>query len=198
MKLNEIALQYGFDETDFRMWAINSQKEVKVSFFSETVDENSVPKLAELYMPIHQAEIQKKADKEKEKREQQEKAKELELLRIEKQDAIAEMLVTSGFNFDGYKIVKYSGYISGDDTTQISSIGFNNPQMITDSLVKLRIQALKELKEAAYDLGCNAVIGVDFDYLTLEPSAGKFAGITVDFFIIAVTANGNAVIIEKE
>lgn len=30
-------------------------------------------------------------------------------------------------------------------------------------------QTLKELKEAAYDLGCNAVIGVDFDYITLEP-----------------------------
>ena len=30
-------------------------------------------------------------------------------------------------------------------------------------------QALKELKEACYDLGCNAVIGVDFDYIALEP-----------------------------
>lgn len=38
------------------------------------------------------------------------------------------------------------------------------------ALVKIRRQALNELKEAAYDLGCNAVIGVDFDYLTMGSS----------------------------
>ena len=37
------------------------------------------------------------------------------------------------------------------------------------SLVHIRREALAELKEAAYALGCNAVIGVDFDYLTLDP-----------------------------
>ena len=119
-----------------------------------------------------------------------------------KADAISQILVTSGFSFDGYKITKYSGYISGDDATQIprsGAFGGNNGQNLTDALVKIRIQALKELKEAAYDLGCNAVIGVDFDYITLEPETANFSGGTLyEPYIICVTANGNAVVIEKE
>lgn len=60
-------------------------------------------------------------------------------------------------------------------------------------------QALKELKEAAYDLGCNAVIGVDFDYITLEPETVNAGGGTLYLpYVFCVTANGNAVIIEKE
>lgn len=70
---------------------------------------------------------------------------------------------------------------------------------MTDALVKIRRQALKELKEAAYDLGCNAVIGVDFDYITLEPETANITGGTLyEPYTICVTANGNAVIIEKE
>ena len=94
------------------------------------------------------------------------------LLEMEKQKAIAEILISSGFNFEGYRITKYSGYISGDDAVQIPRggvFGKNHGKDLTDALVKIRIQALKELKEAAYDMGCNAVIGVDFDYITLEP-----------------------------
>ena len=55
-----------------------------------------------------------------------------------------------------------------------------------------------ELKEAALDLGCNAVIGVDFDYLTLDPQTASLTGGTVyEPYVICVTANGNAVVIEK-
>ena len=58
---------------------------------------------------------------------------------------------------------------------------------------------LAELKEAAYALGCNAVVGVDFDYITLEPETANFNGGTLyEPYIICVTANGNAVVIEKE
>lgn len=119
-----------------------------------------------------------------------------------KQAAISKMLISSGFNFDGYKITKYSGYISGDDAAQIPRSGIfgnNNGKNLTDALVKIRIQALKELKEAAYALGCNAIIGVDFDYLTLEPETATLAGGTrYEPYVICVTANGNAVVIEKE
>ena len=69
------------------------------------------------------------------------------------------------------------------------------------ALVKIRRQALKELKEAAYDLGCNAVIGVDFDYLTMDPQhAGTLnPALTVyEPYVICVTANGNAVVIDKD
>lgn len=119
-----------------------------------------------------------------------------------KKKALSEMLISSGFSFDGYKIVKYSGYISGDDATQIPRSGVfggNNGSNLTDALVRIRRQALKELKEAAYDLGCNAVVGVDFDYITLEPETANITGGTLyEPYIICVTANGNAVVIEKE
>ena len=95
----------------------------------------------------------------------------------EKQQALASMLITSGFNFDGYTITKYSGYISGDDAVRVDRpsqgwLGGMNKDVGEDllaGLVHIRRHALAELKEAAYALGCNAVIGVDFDYLTLGP-----------------------------
>ncbi len=66
------------------------------------------------------------------------------------------------------------------------------------SLGEIRRQALSELKDAAYTLGCNAVIGVDFDYLTLDPETVNSNGGTLYLpYVFGVTANGNAVIIEK-
>lgn len=120
-----------------------------------------------------------------------------------KKIAMAQMLISSGFSFDGYKIVKYSGYISGDDATQIPRSGLfdrgKNGENLTEVLVRIRRQALIELKEAAYALGCNAVIGVDFDYITLEPETAGLTGATIyEPYVICVTANGNAVVIEKE
>ena len=62
----------------------------------------------------------------------------------------------------------------------------------------IRRNALNELKEAAYALGCNAVIGVDFDYITLEPETVNNQGGTLYMpYVFGVTANGNAVTIEK-
>ena len=120
----------------------------------------------------------------------------------EKQLEVSKILISSGFNFDGYKIIKYSGYISGDDAIQLPRsgvFGSDNGKNLTNALVKIRTQALKELKEAAYALGCNAVIGVDFDYITLEPeTANAMGGTLYEPYVICVTANGNAVIIEKE
>ena len=117
----------------------------------------------------------------------------------EKKHAIATMLVSSGFSFDGYTIKRYSGYISGDDTIQINrdDLNKNNGQYLTDCLAKIRIQALKELKEAAYDLGCNAIIGVDFDYITFEPITISGGSQCFMPYMVCVTANGNAVLIEK-
>ena len=122
-----------------------------------------------------------------------------------KKKAMAEMLITSGFSFDGYKIVKYSGYISGDDAISVDrglaifGVGTENVKdKLMESLVTIRRNALRELKEAAYNLGCNAVIGVDFDYLTLDPQTANLSGGTTYMpYIFGVTANGNAVIIEK-
>ncbi|WP_225048581.1 heavy metal-binding domain-containing protein [Lacticaseibacillus kribbianus] len=102
---------------------------------------------------------------------------------IRKQRALAEMLITSGFNFDGYTVVKYSGYISGDDAVQIPRgtdgifrSATNTGDALMQNLSVIRRRALAELKEQAYALGCNAIIGVDFDYLTLDPQTANSQG----------------------
>lgn len=69
---------------------------------------------------------------------------------------------------------------------------------LINSFVKIRRNALREFKEAAYDLDCNAVIDVDFDYLMIDQRIANFSGgITYQSYVFGVTTNGNAVIIEK-
>ena len=122
------------------------------------------------------------------------------------QRAMASMLITSGFNFDGYTITKYSGYISGDGAISVDrpthgwlgDIHGNVGDDLLESLAHIRRIALAELKESALALGCNAVIGVDFDYVTLDPETATSGGGTLYLpFLFLVTANGNAVVIEK-
>lgn len=145
---------------------------------------------------------EKEQEREKLAQEESIRLAQIEEERKEKKQAIARMLVTSGFNFDGYRIVKYSGYISGDDAMSVDRGYAWERVSVRDellaSLSKIRRNALRELKEAAYDLGCNAVIGVDFDYITLDPQTANFSGgTTYQPYVFCVTANGNAVIIEK-
>ncbi|MCF0233113.1 MAG: heavy metal-binding domain-containing protein [Enterococcus sp.] len=120
-----------------------------------------------------------------------------------KQIALARMLITSGYSFEGYKITKYSGYISGDGAMQVDRGGVFKARNVGDSLMasltQIRRVALAELKEAAYNLGCNAVIGVDFDYITMEPETYNVWNNGTKYlpYVFGVTANGNAVVIEK-
>lgn len=125
---------------------------------------------------------------------------------LTKQAAMDSMFITSGFNFEGYSITKYSGYISGDGAVSMdrptqgwfSGVNKDVGADLLAGLSDIRQKALAQLKEAAYALGCNAVIGVDFDYLTLDPETASSGGGTLYLpFLFAVTANGNAVVIEK-
>ena len=187
MKTKEIAAKYKIDKDLFEKFLVDENLP-----FTGLVGYNVKDENVEEY-------VRRFKEKEAEKARNVEKARQ-EALR--KKQVMAQMLISSGFNFEGYRIVKYSGYISGDDAVQIPRSGVfdknNNGQNITDALVKIRRKALIELKEAAYDLGCNAVIGVDFDYLTLEPETANLSGgTTYEPYVICVTANGNAVVIEK-
>lgn len=201
MKTKDIAMEYGINQEKFDRYLrkIGAGKE---GFLSYTLDED-IPKHVEnfkQYLAEEEARLIAERQREEEERKRLEQAEQ------EKQKALASMLITSGFNFDGYKIKKYSGYISGDDAISIDrgTAGFfgnatDVGESLTKSLVKIRRQAINELKEAAYDLGCNAVIGVDFDYITLEPETANGSGGTTYLpYVFCVTANGNAVIIEKD
>ena len=192
MKTKEIAKAYDIDQKEFEKYmATTHSPDYKNGLFDFSVEndvQGHVQRFREyLAKKSQEAENQRIADEEV-------------------QRALASMLITSGFSFDGYRITKYSGYISGDDavsiprgTEGIFTSATNVSASLTDSLVKIRRQALKELKEAAYNLGCNAVIGVDFDYITLEPETANSGGGTMYLpYVFCVTANGNAVVIEKD
>ena len=106
-----------------------------------------------------------------------------------KQKVMSSIMITSGFGFEGYRIKKYGLF------SQTTNVG----QALMKSIVEIRRNALMELKVAAYDLGCNAVIGVDFDYITLDPETANANGGTLYLpYVFGVTANGNAVVIEKD
>lgn len=193
MKVKDIAGLYNLDNYQFEKF-LRNQKD-PLGYIQETSTGLSIEDLA----------VQSFVDSfnsyqaEEAKRVLREKAE------AEKEMAMSRMLISSGFTFEGYRIVKYSGYISGDDAIQVDrgTHGFfssvtNVGESLMVSLKQMRRQALKELKEAAYDLGCNAIIGVDFDYITLEPeTANSSGGTTYLPYVFGVTANGNAVIIEK-
>ena len=205
MKISEIAKKHALNAEAFEQWLLNiSGHKVSFGFTGSTVDDrlNS----SDLATKFKQY-LTEKSERLANEKERLAKAKEVaDRAESHKQLAMASMLITSGFNFDGYTITKYSGYISGD-----SAISMNRPSQgwlggvnkevggeLLASLGKIRRKALAEIKEAAYELGCNAVIGVDFDYLTMDPETATAGGGTLYLpFLFAVTANGNAVIIEK-
>lgn len=206
MKFKDVCTQYGLDMEEFDSFLrTDAAKEfapylIEGTFsfyFSQIKDDADIEKMVECFKNNKGKRNPEETEEERimaEKKAAAEKAKRI---------ALSKMLITSGFNFDGYKITKYSGYISGDDAVQIPRTGWfgssKTNTLLTDALVKIRRQAIAELKEAAYDLGCNAVIGVDFDYLTMDPQTAGITGNTVyEPYVICVTANGNAVIIEKE
>lgn len=189
MKTKDIAREYGIEQVSFEAY-LRKVGAGKDGAFAYTLDDDIPGHVERFKASLADEAMKKQAVKEAEE---------------EKQRALASMLISSGFSFDGYKIVKYSGYISGDDCVTMPRDNFWGSNKVADnlcgSLVKIRRQAIKELKEAAYDLGCNAVVGVDFDYLTMDPqhAAALNAQVTVyEPYVICVTANGNAVVIEKE
>ena len=186
MKTKDIAAKYGIDLETFHQWLPTSGFAWSAGMLSNQVLEDDIDAVVEKFKYDHSPEA----------------AQALQ----EKQKVLANILITSGFSFDGFTITKYSGYVSGDDVVQVPrgqggfwGGGATDPgTALMTALVVIRRNALNELKEAAYALGCNAVIGVDFDYITLEPETVNNQGGTLYMpYVFGVTANGNAVTIEK-
>lgn len=211
MKIKDIVIQYGIDSDELYKFLNNSNYTIS-GLFEHSVRDDEVSQILsefrqyELFLEeerlrLKEDERLRLTEKRLQSENERDRKKQEEL---GKKTALKNMLITSGFSFDGYTIVKYSGYISGDDAISVDR-GFvffggagNVKDKLMESLVLIRRNALAELKEAAYALGCNAVIGVDYDYITLDPQTANVAGQTVyQPYVFGVTANGNAVIIEK-
>jgi uncharacterized protein YbjQ (UPF0145 family) len=204
VKTRDIAKKYQLDPAAFDQWLKQSDFPCKSGITGLSVDDGvNADEMVGHYNQYRTQEKARIAQEQERLALEQANAEQAELA---KQRAMASMLISSGFNFEGYSITKYSGYISGDDAVSMDRpthgwFGGVNKDVGADllsGLSHIRRNALAELKEAAYALGCNAVIGVDFDYLTLDPETVNNSGGTLYLpFLFAVTANGNAVVIEK-
>lgn len=108
---------------------------------------------------------------------------------------IKNLLMTSGYNFEGYKISKYLGVYSGEcalGTGFFSSLGAGfadffgtNSTMYSDKLRKAKNFAIDQLRDQVVDAGGDAVIGLDIDYVSFSAD------------IMGVVATGTAVKLEN-
>lgn len=134
----------------------------------------------------YRTEVEKKA-------EQQKKIQSFKKMLDESEN---NFLITSGYNFEGYKIKKYytvtsASTVMGTGIVSELSASLSDTFGMTSNAFEKKMDAAKEISHRklalkAHLMGANAIIGVDFDYLTLGSN------------MIAVSANGTPVIIEKE
>lgn len=88
-------------------------------------------------------------------------------------------LLTTGFNFEGYRITKYNGIVNGAVVLGAEA------DLFSETLNQAMESASKKLIQASVQKGGNAAIGVDFDYITFYNN------------IIGVIANGTSVTVER-
>lgn len=115
-------------------------------------------------------------------------------MQIGRSDKMKEIMITSGFDFEGYKITEYIGFYSGEcalGTGFLSSLeaGLSDifgldSTLYADKLLKAKSMAISGLKKLAKEHGANAIIGLDIDYITFSAD------------IMGVVANGTAVKVE--
>lgn len=104
-------------------------------------------------------------------------------------------MLTTGFNFEGYKILEYISVISAEVvigtgflsefSASISDIFGIEDSAFSKKLEEAKDSALKKIKLKSIRLGGNAIIGVDFDYITFSNN------------MIGVVVSGTSVLVEK-
>lgn len=90
------------------------------------------------------------------------------------------MIVTTTQTIEGKRIVDYKGIVSGEviiDVGDIISAERNNPKNFLvarlercEKLIKIRNIAMAKMQDRAKQLGANAVVAVDIDYVMMGPS----------------------------
>lgn len=134
-------------------------------------------------------------DKIEFQQEQERQEEENQRLREERAQRCQNILLNTGYNYEGYNIVEYCGIVSAEAVLGTGifselSLSINDFFGTTSNSYQSKFALAKEtatnnLKMVAVDKGANAIIGIDFDILTLTNNA------------IVVSANGTAVKIEK-
>ncbi len=104
------------------------------------------------------------------------------------------MLVTTTPTIEGKQITEYKGVVFGEVISGVNfikdfSAGLSNffggrSETYEDELIQARQNAMREMEQRAYQMGANAVVGVDVDYEVLGANNG----------MLMVTASGTAVL----
>lgn len=215
MKVRDIAAKHGLDASAFEEWLVKSGRPFKPAWAGPTLDGNTdVQELVSAFKQ-HQEELRRKqaqqAEKERQRQAQKEQQREQERKRQAqkeqaKNSALKGMLITTESNFDGYTITKYSGCVFGDAAISIArptdsfwnGVRGNVASDLLHGLAKIRREALASLRTSAAELGCNAIIGVKFDYINMDPETANTQGGTLYLpFLFTVTASGTAVVVER-
>lgn len=112
-----------------------------------------------------------------------------------KKKLVDTYMLTTGYDFSGYTITKYIGVVSGQvvlGTSFLSefSAAFadffgEQSNLFANKLETAKNAAIEKLITASADKGGNAIIGVDFDYITFHGN------------MIGVVANGTSVVIQE-
>lgn len=107
------------------------------------------------------------------------------------------MIITTTPSVDGRQITDYLGVVFGevisgvnfikDFTAGLSNFFGGRSGTYEEELIAAREQAMQEMQHRAYQLGADAVVGVDVDYEVLGADNG----------MLMVTVSGTAVKIRK-
>lgn len=125
----------------------------------------------------------------------EEKSKEQEEIKQRTERMHGEGLMTSGYNFEGYRITAYKGLVSGEVVlgtgmfsemfASFSDLFGTESDAFQEKMIKAKKAAQARLLNQVIKVGGNAVIGVDYDYVTFANN------------MMGLSANGTAVIVEK-
>ena len=104
-------------------------------------------------------------------------------------------LITTGYSFNGYRITKYCGVVSGEVvlgtgflsefSASINDLFGTQSDTFASKMAEAKNAALRKLINKMIEVGGNAIIGVDFDYINFSNN------------MIGVSANGTSVVVKK-
>lgn len=119
----------------------------------------------------------------------------LETIEEEFEERKRNFKITTGYNFEGYNIIEYKGIVSGEVvlgtgfmsefSASVSDLFGTQSNIFANKMAQAKQGALVNLIKNALLKEANALIGVDFDYITFNNN------------ILGVSANGTAVVIER-
>ncbi|SDY93119.1 YbjQ family protein [Tindallia californiensis] len=109
-------------------------------------------------------------------------------------DLLQNMIVTSGYHFEGYKINEYLGFISAETvlgmgifrglSATVANLAGTESAALRGKLKSAKKIVMEEIMMQAAERGANAIVGVDLDYTMF---GGELLGIIVSGTAVEIT-----------